>query len=899
MAILRIYDGEKWISIPAIKGEHGVGISKMEFNDAGELLVTYTDESSVNLGKAAGIITKTEINDNGELVITYSDNKTETLGSVVGKDGDTPYIGENGNWYIDDTDTEVRAEGNSGVYVGTGEMPDNCNVQIDPSGKETITLPNPYALTFTGAATGSYDGSTPLTINIPDGNKITDIQSNADGSLTFVVKEFTEDGLVYFTEYKTKPLKGADGNDGAGIESIVVNDDYSLTITTEEVRNGNVIVTPSVTYTTPSLKGEQGLQGEQGESGVYVGTGTPPTGTKVQVNPDGESIEILTAEETRSIITEMLADKAQLMPEYADSVEELEASGDTSKLYVLSDGYIYAYATTTTTIVPTNQIPNSVNSDGTPYVGDNGEKGYRPKYRINSAEEEVPAGTYACTGFIPFKADDFIRSKNLGFDNLSNSQIRLYDSNFARLVIITGTSTDYPLSSLKNDNGDLDGRLSDAITSVDDATKAAVAYIRVVALTFDDTAILTRNEPTETQTITQESWYNTGHAFVPADYEDRIIGVEEKAESNSNRLGIVEETLKGFSPDIDIPVLVKEGASALVDKALSREDSRIIRFLINSDAHQKNDDTLIRKGTKELAQAHKSVLSQMGVDFVANLGDITWGSSGSDNTTVLEEGKAFNGFFLDSVRGQVNLWTEGNHETGMLTASQIYGLIYAHNKGIVQDTEHLIEGYGYMDFPNQKVRVICLNTNQGTASGNVNGMSNEQLKWFAEKALDMSDKTDWSVITLGHHPLSYNTVSLFRYAVETIKAFINGEDFSFTTNDGFTFGFNYGGKNCQYVGHFHGHAHAFSVVKMQKYVSSGSYEEIDAWEICIPNACYTRNNQYKGNGTYVERYSTETTYNKADIDGQRTSFNLVTVCLDEKKIYADNYGAGIDRVINY
>ena len=31
------------------------------------------------------------------------------------------------------------------------------------------TLPNPNALTFTGAATGTYDGSAPLTVNIPEG----------------------------------------------------------------------------------------------------------------------------------------------------------------------------------------------------------------------------------------------------------------------------------------------------------------------------------------------------------------------------------------------------------------------------------------------------------------------------------------------------------------------------------------------------------------------------------------------------------------------------------------------------------------------------------------------------------------------------------------------------------
>jgi hypothetical protein len=75
--------------------------------------------------------------------------------------------------------------------------------------------------------------------------------------------------------------------------------------------------------------------------------------------------------------------------------------------------------------------------------------------------------------------------------------------------------------------------------------------------------------------------------------------------------------------------------------------------------------------------------------------------------------------------------------------------------------------------------------------------------------------------------------------------------------------------------------------------------ELPAWEICIPNACYERNNQYLNNGTYTERYSTPTTYAKSDEDGKRTSFNLVTVCLDKRRIYADNFGAGIDRVIDY
>lgn len=41
-------------------------------------------------------------------------------------------------------------------------------------------LPNPNAITFTGAVTGSYDGSAPMTVNIPGGGSIVPAPSSAD-----------------------------------------------------------------------------------------------------------------------------------------------------------------------------------------------------------------------------------------------------------------------------------------------------------------------------------------------------------------------------------------------------------------------------------------------------------------------------------------------------------------------------------------------------------------------------------------------------------------------------------------------------------------------------------------------------------------------------------------------
>ena len=69
--------------------------------------------------------------------------------------------------------------GVSGIYVGSGDMPDGYNVQIDPDGtpdEMPTTLPNPNALTFTGAVTGTYDGSNPVSVEIP--NAVTDDHIN-------------------------------------------------------------------------------------------------------------------------------------------------------------------------------------------------------------------------------------------------------------------------------------------------------------------------------------------------------------------------------------------------------------------------------------------------------------------------------------------------------------------------------------------------------------------------------------------------------------------------------------------------------------------------------------------------------------------------------------------------
>lgn len=74
-----------------------ISIIKSEINSNGELILTYSDNTVVNLGAVVGAkgdpgtdgksITSTEINESGELVLTYSDGSTDNVGVVKGKNG--------------------------------------------------------------------------------------------------------------------------------------------------------------------------------------------------------------------------------------------------------------------------------------------------------------------------------------------------------------------------------------------------------------------------------------------------------------------------------------------------------------------------------------------------------------------------------------------------------------------------------------------------------------------------------------------------------------------------------------------------------------------------------------------------------------------------------------------
>jgi hypothetical protein len=183
-----------------VNGNDGVGVTKSEVNTSGELVITYSNGDSTNLGKIVGKdgldgtngqnglsayeiaknggfigteedwlsslkgekgergekgqdgtdgigIASSEINKNGELVITYSNNTVDNLGVVVGADGKDGTNGTNGVDGIDGkdgigiTNAEINTSGELTLTYSDGKSA-NLGKVVGADGKDGADLSN-------------------------------------------------------------------------------------------------------------------------------------------------------------------------------------------------------------------------------------------------------------------------------------------------------------------------------------------------------------------------------------------------------------------------------------------------------------------------------------------------------------------------------------------------------------------------------------------------------------------------------------------------------------------------------------------------------------------------------------------------------------------------------------
>ena len=239
---------------------------------------------------------------------------------------------------------------------------------------------------------------------------------------------------------------------------------------------------------------------------------------------------------------------AQLTPEFVNSIEECT---DTSKMYVLPDGFIYAYMLTEKEVSSGGGYTNLI--DGT-----NGYVLKEKRYSASSSafkDNVAPDYTFASIVIpVPTSGDLTIRVRGMAYK--------------AAYPTIYGGTTNSKFTNCFNDKNTTDTYDSNGDWMFILSNTAGVSYIVTTGeLKVDASQVIaTVNEEIVeggTEIVTEYAWVNTGLAFVPANYEDRIIDLEKEVSQNTTDINNLKKGITTSTPikywdapiyDANIPV---------------------------------------------------------------------------------------------------------------------------------------------------------------------------------------------------------------------------------------------------------------------------------------------------------------------------------------------------------
>ena len=363
-----------------------------------------------------------------------------------------------------------------------------------------------------------------------------------------------------------------------------------------------------------------------------------------------------------------------------------------------------------------------------------------------------------------------------------------------------------------------------------------------------------------------------------------------------------------------IPEYVRTEAETVARIVNQHQSNDSIIFPFLADAHCGYYTDADNEATKLAGQLLNLIGNRVPFDFIANGGDMANGAYNTTREMTFDEIEDYTEFVSDAHRGVPAVWVPGNHEDApyMATADRatqtdMFALIGRKNRisGAVCPNGC---NYGYLDLENRKLRVIYLDTDDKRSWGtvavgagetapaylNAHNVGGAQLQWLANTGLDFTGKTnpaEWSIVVVSHVVLNISgtitdAVSGTVYAHSTenaakiINAYRTGKSGSITHN-GVTVNYNFTTveSKATVICAVHGHNHKFSSETLTGGILS----------IGCPNVMNGR-----------ERASDDgNTYSKTAGTANGTSFCILTIDMENHKIYADCVGAGYDREFTY
>lgn len=329
--------------------------------------------------------------------------------------------------------------------------------------------------------------------------------------------------------------------------------------------------------------GDTGPQGPKGATGATGPQGTAgpqgPAGPQGAPGADGEGMDITGATAGQFVkITAVDAsgkptawkgadmDASQMVPLFANSLEELQASGDTGKLYVLPDGYIYAYRQTTTTQTITVTDPVTATT----------ENPYRAGCRLGSSAAadtfENDAAGYVVTPLIDFTKAEYVgKTIKLHLEGLEyiteavtqwvQARRYKYDKSIAEArgyatIADSDSSCFYGMTNVAVSRESASKSvLTITVPMLYGRAEVPIGYLRFCAKgTEAQSSIYVTYE--KTQTVTGTQWTNTGVQFVSGgaspELTEKVAALNNEG-ADAATVALLPSMVKAFYDSADYP----------------------------------------------------------------------------------------------------------------------------------------------------------------------------------------------------------------------------------------------------------------------------------------------------------------------------------------------------------
>lgn len=471
----------------------------------------------------------------------------------------------------------------------------------------------------------------------------------------------------------------------------------------------------------------------------------------------------------------------------------------------------------------------------------------------------------------------------------------------------------------------LDGTWSVVKTHINDSTRFVTSYKGVgdCLVLHDDEMLVYDFNLSKIQIINKLTYTPNSHFMMAFNQFGKVTdgcllrqyysNKRNKFDGFDSRISAVESSVSNVNQQPDYIVSDMQNTN---EKTLGKMNNNTLSFAYITDTHYESSTTNVTQYSKEHA-ANVADYSFFGnLDFIVHGGDVVDGKL--PLVTTLKD--------LSAVGKEMNkadcdvFVTKGNHDDNSLYVSQQTTKLLSDmvspttwfNRFIKPIYNHVnvnpldpTGGYFYKDFDFQKIRVVVLNLLDIPFTANADnspkyfgiwtyGLSNNQLNWVANTALNFSskgsDKSNWHILVIGHIPplveLSFpgdsavNNGTVLHNILLSFKAgnsytstpttgdFAQSVQVDFTSQGAMTL-----------VGYIHGHTH---------YDLTTNKDGINYVSV-LNSLALKETNLATGASSYDRVIGTDT----------EDSWEVFTIDKQARQLYGMKYGAGNDRTVSY